>query len=99
MAFTSIFGYIKNVINVARGDTVNFRAFFAIKPMVVAHYIIASLCVTVMVSFGFLILLITGVIIPIITMSFTILMACFLVIYPYLALTGQLEKVARPETV
>ena len=157
IVITCIFGYIKNVVNVARGNAVDFNAFFAVKPLVIVHFIIATLCVFSIVTNGLFILIIPGLIfmfklwlvpylvvdremgfiaaiseswrltkryeggadmlsglvvvkdlfcgifvgmsvmmtlsIPIITLLFTIPMACFLSVYPYLALTGQLGSV------
>jgi hypothetical protein len=143
LLITLSFGFVKNVLNICRGQRVELKALVAFKPMVIIHYIIAMLITAVIVAAGFILLIIPGIfllhrlhMVPllvidmelgaieaikeswylttghfmdllfgffigsffcnlfsvfIITLIFTIPMQFFLLVYPYLRLTGQLD--------
>jgi membrane-anchored glycerophosphoryl diester phosphodiesterase (GDPDase) len=68
------FGFLKNILNVCRGQEVDFKAFFSVKPKVILNYIVAMFIVGAAVFVGFLL------IIPGIIVSYMLLMTPFLIV-------------------
>jgi uncharacterized membrane protein len=146
---TLTYGYFKNILNISRGEPVNFKAFFSVNPMVIVNYVVAMVIVFLAVGIGTILIIIPGIILAYkfclvpfliidremgaieamkeswkvttghfmdiflgiivcmivanlitfvtlgIGMIFTIPMMCFVYIYPYLALTNQLDVVKK----
>ncbi len=138
------FGFIKNTINLTKGEPVDFKTFFTANPATLFNFFVAMIIMYIVIMIGTILLIIPGIIVAymliltpyliidkdmgaieaitesmkltkgykkdifighfvvfllinivsmlIITLPFTIPMALFVQIYPYLVLTGQLES-------
>ncbi len=138
------FGFLKNTINLTKGEPISFKAFFSANPVTLLHFFVAMIILFIVISIGMILLIIPGIILSymliltpyliidknmgaieaimesmkltkgykmdifvghfivflliniasmlIVTLPFTIPMALFVQIYPYLVLTGQLEN-------
>jgi len=141
------FGFLKNVLNLCRGEKINIKAFVHAKLMTILNFFVLMILLTIILSIGYTLLIIPGIILSImlgqapflvidrdmgpidaikesikmtsghkmdiflgtfigllvvyvlsifiITLIFTIPMAMFIYVYPYLQLTGQLDEAKK----
>lgn len=59
---TALFAFLKNILNLCRGEPVDFGAFVRVKPLVILNFAVAMVVVGAVVSFGVLLLVIPGII-------------------------------------
>jgi hypothetical protein len=59
---TALFAFLKNILNLCRGEPVDFGAFVRVKPLVILNFAVAMVVVGAVVSFGMLLLVIPGII-------------------------------------
>ena len=81
------FGFIKNTINLTRDQPVDFKAFFNANPMTMVNFLIAMMISSLMITIGFILLIIPGFI-----------LAYMLILVPYLIVDkdmGALEAIAE----
>jgi uncharacterized membrane protein len=147
LCITISFGFLKNVLNLCRGEKINIKAFVHAKLMTILNFFVLMVLLTIILSIGYTLLIIPGIILSvmlcpapflvidrdmgpidavkesikmtsghkmdiflgsfisllvanvlsvfIITLIFTIPMAMFIYVYPYLQLTGQLDEAKK----
>ena len=54
------FGFIKNTINLTRDEPIDFKAFFNSNPMTMVNFTIAMFISGIMITIGFILLIIPG---------------------------------------
>jgi len=147
LSITISFGFLKNVLNLCRGEKINVMAFVHAKLVTVLNFFVLMILLSIILSIGYILLIIPGIILSvmlcpapflvidrdmgpidaikesmkltsghkmdiflgsfigllvanllsifIITLIFTIPMAMFIYVYPYLQLTGQLDEAKK----
>lgn len=81
------FGFIKNTINLTRDQPIDFKAFFNSNPMTMINFLIAMLISGIVISIGFILLIIPGFI-----------LAYMLILVPYLIIDkdmGAMEAISE----
>lgn len=81
------FGMIQNTINITRGQPIDFAAFYNAGPMKMINFLVAMILVSIIVSIGFILLIIPGII-----------LAYMLILVPYLVIDqdmGALEAISK----
>jgi len=79
---TMSFGFLKNILNLCRGQAVDFGAFIQVKPMVILNFIIAMVIVGTTVFTGMLLFVIPGII-----------LAYLLLLTPYLIIDREIGPI------
>jgi len=69
------FGFLKNILNLCRGEKVDFMVFIKIKPLTMLYFFILVILTSIIISIGYILLIIPGVI-----LTLMLLPASFLVI-------------------
>jgi len=82
LGMTVMFAFLKNILNLCRGQMVDFKTFVQVKPMVILNFAIGVIIVNATVSFGTFMFVVPGII-----------LAYLLCLVPYLIIDRELGPV------